>query len=790
VVGPGFVIGRWRLERPLGDGGTSSVWLAVNRSNEAERAAVKLVRWDQSPNAAARFRAEARILQGLRHPNIVAFRQAGVLEDQGLMYLVMDSVEGEHLGSVFRRGAQPADWVRVVFGQIASALDHVHVQGITHRDLKPENVMVRPDGSPCVIDFGIALEEGRERVTREGMLPGTMSYMPPEVFRHGVQLDARKADIYAFGVMLYEALSGVEAFPAPSGLGATQQTAHVVARKLERGPLRVEVAAPNDIAEVVAIATHPDPTLRFASMRLVAERLGSGGGHGSAPTRPRASQAPGTVWFDDDDEDDQPFQNRPSSGARFAGPIPTTNTARSNPEGYRPPPGKWGEAPETTFGEPRPTREDVLEALRAPAPPSIFGSSADVGTPPPPAPPIAPPPVIQPVVSPVVATAPATEPDDAYDEDGRTNAEALRIIVGVAAGVVFALLAGAGLAYAIWPSAEVPVERTVKLQVDGEAGDVRIDGLSVAVSGGMVETALEFGTHAITLASAADCIDENGTCDDCCRCETKTIEVEPGDGAQEVWVEVPAAPAAERKVAVQLDGVEGLDMPVGVSVGDQHLNVGRDGLFTTKPLPRGSYDVRVDVGACAEEEGGCLQEGDCPEGCYSWAGSATVACGEGDVHFPIALDVDKAEEPEATPTPTPTPRVGRTGGGSSRKTPDPDEPAVPLEEPKPEPYVFVSSEVVRGSLDANSLQAAMRGLRYRMKSCYAQLLESEPNAAGRVVIDFKVQKDGAVSKSGFAQRSGSGSARLDACATGAVQTARVADAKPGAAGVMVTFEVR
>lgn len=774
------------------------------------------------------------------HPHVVAFRQAGQVDKQGLLYLVMDQVEGDNLGEVLSRGAPDPAWVRVFFGQLASALEHVHMQGITHRDLKPENIMVRPDGSACIIDFGIALEEGHERVTREGMLPGTISYMPPEVFRHGVQLDARKADIYAFGVMLYEALTATQAFPVPHGLGATQQTAHVVARKLERGPLRLGPEVPRDLGEVVSIATHPDPTLRFASMRLVAERLGVASA-GRRSSRPRASQAPGTVWFDDEEESAEiPRPASPTASATLSGPVPTTNS--STPAAYASGSGSWNDSPETRFDAPRPTREDVLEAMRTPAPAPAPAPAPPPAPTLPPAPPITRSgPVVPPPPPPVPASlssqggdaellrrpSPAEESislagsffgdeatgdgvsntvdgdEEEEEEDGVGSEDMVRVVAAVGCGGLVALTAVLGIGYMLLAGdpPETPAEsRLTQIHIDGEPGDIRVDGVEAKSDAGMIERNFEFGAHAITVASEAGCIDAAGRCDPCCGCKTDTVEIIEGDGAQEFWVAVPEPPSNERKVALQIDGLEDNKLPVSVSVGEQHLNVGRDGLFTTKPVGKGSYPVRVDVGGCTEEEGGCLLTNSCPSGCLSWTGEAVVECGEGDVHVPITIETPEAVEPTPTPTPEatttratprPTPRPKRTPKPTSGTTEvNPGGAAVPIEVPKALPYVFVSASVTKGGLDVSVLQTAMRGLRYRMKSCYSQLLQSDPKAAGRVVLDFKVAKDGSVSKSGFSQRSGSGNPRLDVCASGAVRTSRISGAKPGAAQVVVTFEVK
>src|SRR3954453_13362413 len=177
------------------------------------------------PDRLLRFQREAEVLASLNHPHIAAIY--GLEESAGMTALVMELVEGDDLSQRIARGAMPLDEALPVAKQVAEALEAAHEQGIIHRDLKPANIKVRPDGAVKVLDFGLAkaiapaaasspslsmspaITTGA--MTQMGMILGTAPYMSPEQAR-GRTVD-RRADIWAFGVVLYEMLSGHRAFP-------------------------------------------------------------------------------------------------------------------------------------------------------------------------------------------------------------------------------------------------------------------------------------------------------------------------------------------------------------------------------------------------------------------------------------------------------------------------------------------------------------------------------------------------------------------------------------------------
>ena len=179
-----------------------------------------------APERLARFQREAEVLASLNHPNIAAIY--GLEEADSTKALVMELVEGPTLADRIAQGAIPVDEALPIAKQIAEALEAAHEQGIIHRDLKPANVKVRPDGTVKVLDFGLAkaleptgaMSSGMSQaptittpaMTQAGMILGTAAYMSPEQAK-GRTVDKR-SDVWAFGAVLYEMLSGKRAFDA------------------------------------------------------------------------------------------------------------------------------------------------------------------------------------------------------------------------------------------------------------------------------------------------------------------------------------------------------------------------------------------------------------------------------------------------------------------------------------------------------------------------------------------------------------------------------------------------
>ncbi len=227
-LSPGMRLGLYEVIAKLGEGGMGEVYRAKDSKLKRE-VALKVLPADVANDRErlARFQREAEVLAALNHPNIA---QIYGLEDGAL---VMELVEGEDLAERLKRGAIPLDEALPIAKQIAEALEAAHEQGIIHRDLKPANIKVRPDGTVKVLDFGLAKALGPSEgdgfsrrqaeaeasalqtitspaMTMRGMILGTAAYMAPEQAK-GKAVD-RRADIWAFGCVLFEMLSGTRAF--------------------------------------------------------------------------------------------------------------------------------------------------------------------------------------------------------------------------------------------------------------------------------------------------------------------------------------------------------------------------------------------------------------------------------------------------------------------------------------------------------------------------------------------------------------------------------------------------
>ncbi len=218
---------RYYLEAKLGVGGMGTVYRA-RRLLIGDRVAVKVLHPEQlaDPSAVERFRREAQTAARLKHPNVVTIYDFGVAQE-GLIYLVMELVEGEGLRQVIEREGTliPAAAAEVT-RQVCAALDETHRQSVVHRDIKPENIVLQttPSGLQVkVLDFGVAAlrEITTSRLTRSGGVVGTPHYMSPEQCM-GEELDGR-SDIYSLGIVLYEMLTGVVPFNSPTATAIVVQ---------------------------------------------------------------------------------------------------------------------------------------------------------------------------------------------------------------------------------------------------------------------------------------------------------------------------------------------------------------------------------------------------------------------------------------------------------------------------------------------------------------------------------------------------------------------------------------
>src|SRR5262244_1596402 len=220
---PGTRIGPYEIKSPLGEGGMGVVFRALDTKLQCD-VALKLLpdHFADDPERLARFQREAQVLASLNHPNIAQIH--GLEDSTALTCIVMELVEGETLQERLKRGPIPVDEALPIAKQICEALEAAHEKGIIHRDLKPANIKLTKDGAVKVLDFGLArMREAEGAATNlsnsptlmseastPGMIMGTAAYMSPEQAKG--QEANRTSDVWAFGCVLYEMLTGHAAF--------------------------------------------------------------------------------------------------------------------------------------------------------------------------------------------------------------------------------------------------------------------------------------------------------------------------------------------------------------------------------------------------------------------------------------------------------------------------------------------------------------------------------------------------------------------------------------------------
>ena len=227
----GTELAHYRITAKLGEGGMGEVWRATD-SKLGREVAIKVLpeSFSSDPERLARFEREAKVLASLNHPHIAAIY--GLEEVGGGKALVLELVEGPTLGERLAQGQLPFEEALTIARQIAEALEEAHEKGIVHRDLKPANVKLTAGGKVKVLDFGLAkaldpmTSSGSSAsqlahsptmslgATMQGVILGTAAYMSPEQAR-GANAD-RRADVWAFGVVLFEMLSGRTLFAGPT----------------------------------------------------------------------------------------------------------------------------------------------------------------------------------------------------------------------------------------------------------------------------------------------------------------------------------------------------------------------------------------------------------------------------------------------------------------------------------------------------------------------------------------------------------------------------------------------
>jgi eukaryotic-like serine/threonine-protein kinase len=272
----GRTFGHYRIEEKLGKGGMGEVYRAFDTTLQRQVALKVLLPEGKVPDRRDRFLHEARSASALNHPHIITIYEIG--REGDLEFIAMEYVAGKTLNDIIHSSGLPMSDVLRYAVQTADAIAAAHEAGLIHRDLKPSNIMVDKRGSVKVVDFGLAKRAVTESLevtitlqadTQKGFVTGTVPYMSPEQ-AEGKVLDAR-SDIFSFGAILYEMITGRRAFQRASVVSTL-----VAIVKEDPLPVAVTATGPNELDRVIARCLRKDPAQRFQSagdLRIALEEI-------------------------------------------------------------------------------------------------------------------------------------------------------------------------------------------------------------------------------------------------------------------------------------------------------------------------------------------------------------------------------------------------------------------------------------------------------------------------------------------------------------------------------------
>ncbi|HYN94892.1 MAG TPA: serine/threonine-protein kinase, partial [Pilimelia sp.] len=262
MLSPGVLLGnRYRLDERIAGGGMGDVWRGTDEVL-GRTVAVKILlpALLEEPGFAERFRGEARTMATINHPGVVDVYDYG--SDDQVAFLVMEYVEGDALSRTLNRVRRltPARTMALL-AQAADALHAAHEKGIVHRDVKPGNLLVRPNGTLVLTDFGIARSAMAGQLTAAGSVLGTASYISPEQASGATATPA--SDVYALGVVAYQCLSGHRPFEGDNPLEIAMKHVREVPR-----PLPADIPPP--VRAIVERSMAKDPAARWGTAATLA----------------------------------------------------------------------------------------------------------------------------------------------------------------------------------------------------------------------------------------------------------------------------------------------------------------------------------------------------------------------------------------------------------------------------------------------------------------------------------------------------------------------------------------
>ncbi|HUR37740.1 MAG TPA: protein kinase, partial [Terriglobales bacterium] len=252
-------IGDYEVLSVLGSGGMGRVYKVRNNiTDRIEAMKVLLPDLEGHEEVAARFLREIKVLAGLKHPNIATLHTAQTIDNQ--LVMIMEYVEGQSLSSRLNMGPVPSPEALNYLDQILSALSYAHQRKVIHRDIKPANMMLTPDGTVKLMDFGIArTEDEPNKLTAPGSTLGSMNYMSPEQIK-GENTDER-SDLYSLGISLYEMVTGAKPFDGDSNFSI--MAAHI--NQAPKPPMELFPELPNSVNDLILTSISKAPENRFQS---------------------------------------------------------------------------------------------------------------------------------------------------------------------------------------------------------------------------------------------------------------------------------------------------------------------------------------------------------------------------------------------------------------------------------------------------------------------------------------------------------------------------------------------